>query len=440
MNIWELVSERLREIIGEECYERWFSNSKVIRENGNEIIIELENKDALEWVTSNYYDLIREFANEYTERQIKVNFTARNGKGQLISPQKGTTKQKKLSSKFVNLYYTFENFVVADFNRLAHAAAYSVARNPGQRMYNPLFIYGGNGLGKTHLLNAIANYIRKNLKELKVIYATAEKFKTDYTLSLKKGTLSEFHEGYRGVDVLLLDDVQLLKGWESTQEELFHLFNSLYMRGKQIVFTGDCSPKLLEGIQQRLLSRFNSGLVIEIREPNVDAKVAILRKKAEEQGIILVHDIMEYIAINSGSDIRELENCLKTLYVHVCIYNKPITIDTAREVLRFYEKQKKKKLTPEIVLEYVAEEFKIKKDEILSRKRTKEISFARYIAMFITRELFDISLKSIGKYTGGRNHATVIHGCEMIKNLMFSDQAFKKRLESLIMRIRSECE
>ncbi len=437
----DIFFQKLKNSLGEDSFNTWFKEAKIIRERDEEFVIELDSIETCEWVENNYLEILNEVASEITGKKVNVYLSTKNSNGQYTFLKKEMIIDDTQEEKFSLVYsrYTFDNFVVADFNRVAHSAAISVSKSPGKSLYNPLFIFGGNGVGKTHLILSIYNYIRKHKKGVKALYATTEKFKRDYTLSLRKNALDEFHKVYRNIDVLLLDDVQLLKGWESTQEELFHLYNSLFMRGKQIVLTADCPPAMLSGIQQRLMSRFHSGLIVEIGEPNIEAKIAILRKKAEENNIAIPFDVMEYIAMNTNTDIREIENCLRNLYINVCLNNKPLNINTAREILSYLQKTKKKRLTPELILEYVAFEFDVKKEEILSKKRNKEISLARYVAMYLMRKLLDIPLTKIGHITGNRNHATVIHGYNNIVEKLKNNYEFRDRVENLLYKIKNEC-
>lgn len=440
MDIWEMILEGVKVRVGENIFKLWFEGSKLLRTNGEEIVIEFDSLKKAEWVADKYYNVINEVAHSIKGDNALFVFCAKDNQGreELIVPGirnvniKNRTKKSFLGEdRFLEERYTFENFVVADFNRIAHAAAYSVAKKPGNQMYNPLFIYGGNGVGKTHLLQAIANYTRKHLPSLNVMYATAERFKEDYTLSLKRQKLDEFRRAYREVDMLLLDDVQLMENWSSTQEELFHIYNSLYMRGKQIVLTSDCPPKEMVGIDKRLISRFNSGLVIEITTPGLEAKILILKRKAEKHNLHIPDDVLEFIAANTDGDIRELENCLKNLYVNLFINGKPINIASAREVLHYLEKNKQSDITSEKIIQRVAEAFNVTTKEIMSRKRTKEIALARQVAMYLVREILDYSLNYIGKIFNGKNHATVIHACEIVKNLMQTDEDFREKVNTI---------
>lgn len=338
----------------------------------------------------------------------------------------------------LNPKYTFETFVVGDNNNFAHAASLAVAESPGDT-YNPLFLYGGVGLGKTHLMQAIGNYILKQNPSLKVMYVTSEIFTNELIESIKteKNTSNKnFREKYRNVDVLLIDDIQFIIGKESTQDEFFHTFNTLREAKKQVIISSDRPPKDFETLEDRLKSRFTNGLLVDISPPNYETRMAILHKKGEIEGYNIDMDVLEYIATNIKSNIRELEGSLTKLVAYSKFSEKPINVSLAEEVLRdFISPNAHRKVTPELIIQIVAEHYQISVEDLISKKRDQKIAWPRQIAMYLCRNLTDIPLSKIGSYLGDRDHTTISHGCDKVAETLAKDTSFANTLDIINKKI-----
>ena len=320
--------------------------------------------------------------------------------------QKDTSASKNNNIQNLNPNYTFETFVIGNNNNLAHAASLAVAETPGE-VYNPLFIYGGVGLGKTHLMQAIAHFIIKTKPELKVLYVTSETFTNELIDSVKNQKNSEFREKYRNIDVLLIDDIQFIIGKESTQEEFFHTFNALYQDRKQIVISSDRPPKEMETLSERLRTRFEMGLPVDIQIPTYETKMAILNKKAELGGYDIPYEVKDYVATHIKSSIRELEGALTKLSAFAKLSSNPITVEFAEEALKdLISPDSRREITPELIIDIVAEHFNIKSEDILSQKRSADIVYPRQIAMYLCRQMTTNTVQSLGKAFGNRDHTT----------------------------------
>ena len=347
--------------------------------------------------------------------------------------------QTALQTANLNPRYTFDTFVVGANNNLAHAAALAVAESPGE-VYNPLFIYGGVGLGKTHLMHSIAHFILKNNSDAKILYVTSEKFTNELIDAIRNKnniTTTEFREKYRNNDVLLIDDIQFIIGKESTQEEFFHTFNTLYESKRQIIISSDKPPKDIETLEERLRSRFEWGLTVDIQSPDYETRMAILRKKEDLEGYNIDNEVIKYIATNIKSNIRELEGALtKIVALSKLDHNKEITIALAEEALKdIISPNSERKITPELIIQVVADHFGITPLDISSQKRNKEVAFPRQIVMYLCQNMTGASLQEIGKYLGGRDHTTIIHGRDKIaadlkknENLVNTIEIIKKKI------------
>lgn len=331
---------------------------------------------------------------------------------------------------------TFDTFVIGSSNRFAHAASNAVANNPG-RSYNPLFIYGGVGLGKTHLMHAIGNEIQYNNPQSRIMYVTSEKFTNELIAAIRNDRNEEFRSRYRTVDVLMIDDIQFIANKESTQEEFFHTFNTLFEMQKQIVISSDKQPKEVPSLEERLRSRFEWGLIADIQPPDLETRVAILQKKAELENLDISLEVMHFIATKVESNIRELEGSLTRVIAFSSLTGKPLCVESADEALKdFYPPNSKRTIDAKIIQEIVAEMYNLKVAELTGPKRSREIAFPRQIAMYLTRELTGMSLPKIGDAFGGRDHTTAIHACEKITNAIREDVSTKNTIEDLIKRIK----
>ena len=349
--------------------------------------------------------------------------------------QKDTSASKNNNIQNLNPNYTFETFVIGNNNNLAHAASLAVAETPGE-VYNPLFIYGGVGLGKTHLMQAIAHFIIKTKPELKVLYVTSETFTNELIDSVKNQKNSEFREKYRNIDVLLIDDIQFIIGKESTQEEFFHTFNALYQDRKQIVISSDRPPKEMETLSERLRTRFEMGLPVDTQIPTYETKMAILNKKAELGGYDIPYEVKDYVATHIKSSIRELEGALTKLSAFAKLSSNPITVEFAEEALKdLISPDSRREITPELIIDIVAEHFNIKSEDILSQKRSADIVYPRQIAMYLCRQMTTNTVQSLGKAFGNRDHTTILHGADKINKMVISDENTKSTIDILIKKI-----
>ena len=335
------------------------------------------------------------------------------------------------STSSLNEKYTFESFIVGPSNNLAYATSLAVAQTPGDA-YNPLFIYGGVGLGKTHLVNAIGNYIVRENPKMKVLLMTSEAMTNELIDAITRKKTSELRERIRSVDVLMVDDVQFFSKTKATQEEFFHTFNSLYEKQKQIIIASDRPPKELPEIQERLRSRFEWGLTVDIQKPDYETRAAILRQKAAEMGVEVPADVIDYIAQNVNSNIRELEGCLTNLNAHAELMNQPISLELARTALAGrIGQQASRAITPELIIEVIARQYDLEPGDITGKKRSQGIALPRQIAMYLCRQLTTLSTTSIGQAFGGRDHTTVMHGCDKVADAMDADFSFQKKVQEL---------
>ena len=338
----------------------------------------------------------------------------------------------------LNPNYTFDTFVVGNNNRFAHSASLAVAESPGQ-IYNPLFLYGGVGLGKTHLMHSIAHFIQMNYPEMKILYVSSETFTNELIEAIRNGNntaMTKFREKYRNIDILLIDDIQFIIGKESTQEEFFHTFNELYLANKQIIISSDKPPKDMETLEERIRSRFECGLTADIGSPDYETRMAILRKKEELDGFELTDDVLNYIATNIKSNIRELEGALNKLLAFSKLTNCEINMDIAvQELQNIINPDKPKEITLQLIVEIVCEHFQVSLDQIISKSRSNEIARPRFIAMYLAKNMTDSSLEAIGTYLGGRDHSTVIHGIKKIEEDYKSEESVKNQIDIIKKKI-----
>jgi len=434
--IWKHCLTRLQDKINPQSFKTWFSCAEVLSgSTDGSLVIKVKNLFVAEWIEQHYLPLIAEFVGEVAREDMSISFAYPLHDGTLayIAPSGGKEPNdfRGERGRFLNPRFRFDSFVVGDFNRMAHTAALAVAEAPGKTKYNPLFIYGGVGLGKTHLIQAIGNFIAEEEPEKKIIYATSEKFTYNFIDALSKNRIQEFTRAYRSVDVLLMDDIQFLGGKESTQSQFFHAFNSLYQVNHQIVLTADCSPEDIEGLEERLLSRFKWGLVVDIRPPDLESRIAILKNKTEFDNLDISDNVIEYIAHNITSNIRALEGALIRLIAYASLYGKEITVDLSRKVLSQEKRVSHRGLTISDIQKQVVRYFDLQENSLCEKKRTKDIAFARQLAMYLSRTLTSSSLKSIGLRFGGRDHSTVVHACNKVKNLIEKDKSVQKIVEEI---------
>ncbi|GAQ94306.1 chromosomal replication initiator protein [Thermodesulfovibrio aggregans] len=429
--IWQKILEIIAQKVGESTFELWFSPIKLIDIKNSEIFIEVPNRFFKDWIEDNFPSIISDAFYQITGNQISVRYII-TGKEQevLVEEKRQVVKRGNLNPR-----YTFSTFVVGPSNQFAHAAALRVAENPGFA-YNPLFIYGGVGLGKTHLITAIGNYILDKNPDMNVCYMSSEQFTGEFVSAIRHEKMPEFRQKYRTLDVFLVDDIQFIAGKDSTQEEFFHTFNELYFNQKQIVISSDRPPMEISDITDRLRSRFGMGLIADIQPPEIETRLAILYKKAEIEGIKLPEDVAYFIASRVKSNVRELEGSLIKLCAYISITKVPITMDVAKHVLRDLLPDENKPITIDLIQQHVCEALGIRVQDIKSKKRTKEIANARKIAMYITKKLTNLSLAEIGNAFGGKDHATVIYACKQIEKERQKDEALAKLIDSIVRKLQ----
>ena len=416
------------------AYENWLLTLSVHSVQDNTIIVAVEDSKAtmIEFIKNKYGQFLQTAIEEMFEQKYDLQYVAASN----VQKETVTSKTKNESYSNLNPKYTFDTFVIGSNNNLAHAAALAVADSPAE-VYNPLFIYGGVGLGKTHLMHSIAHYILDNNPDTKVMYVTSEKFTNELIQSIRNKTTMEFRDKYRNIDVLLIDDIQFISGKESTQEEFFHTFNALHEAKKQIIISSDRPPKEIRTLEERLLSRFEWGIIADIQSPDYETRMAILNKKTEADGISLEPSILEYIASNVKSNIRELEGSLNKLIALSRLKKKEITMELAMEAIQDYvSADAGQTISPAYIVDIVADHFKLTPQEIYSKNRSNSIAYPRQIAMYLCRKYLDISLDDIGKAIGGRDHSTVLHADKKIKaDLSKNDTALENTLEVLAKKL-----
>lgn len=437
--IWDQAREIMRNELMTVSFNTWIETIDPVTIEGSTIILQtlsVLNRSVLE---TRYNDLIKNTIKHVTNQDYFIKY---------IIPEENTLDKNKaameqevndlLESTNLNPRYVFNEFVVGNSNRFAHAASLAVAESPA-KAYNPLFIYGGVGLGKTHLMHAIGHYILSQNKNAKIYYVSSEKFTNELINSIKDDKNEEFRNKYRTVDVLLVDDIQFIAGKERTQEEFFHTFNALYEANKQIIVSSDRPPKEIPTLEDRLRSRFEWGLITDIQPPDFETRIAILRKKSERDRVDVPNEVFEFIASKIKSNIRELEGALNRVVAYSTLTKREVDISLVNEALKdLIASSKARKIDIDLIKATVAEYFNMKVDDFESKKRTRQIAYPRQIAMYISRELTDLSLPKIGEEFGGRDHTTVIHACEKINNDMSNDFDLKHRIDGIIKEIKGE--
>ncbi len=431
--VWEKTLESIANLLSKPSFETWFKPTKPISLDGSVLTVEVPNDFAREWLESRYASLLSATIRDLIEEEIELRFVTpeRNDSVKVTT----AAPQSVAQPSSLNPKYTFESFVVGESNRFAHAASLAVAEAPG-KAYNPLFIYGGVGLGKTHLMQAVGHFVLKSHPDYRVVYVSSEKFTNELINAIRFNRTPQFRDTYRNVDVLLVDDIQFFAGKESTQEEFFHTFNTLYESGRQIVISSDRPPKEIPTLEDRLRSRFEWGLITDIQAPDLETRIAILRKKASTEGWHLPNDVIVNIADQINSNIRELEGALIRIIAFASFHNKQISLEMANEVLKdVISSSKTQRVTIPLIQQAVAEFFNIEIEDLKAQRRTKNVTFPRQIAMYIIRELTDYSLPKIGEEFGGRDHTTVIHAYEKIQNSIKEDPEVDRIIKTLIHKL-----
>ena len=440
--IWEKTLDDMKNKLREPSYETWLKPTEPINLKNNLIIISVPNDFTKEQLENRYTNSIEESLKKVTDKEIKVKFVLPGDKLEGDESELETTskdkdeipqsKEKYTSTTWLNPKYTFDSFVIGNANRFAHAASLAVAEAPA-KAYNPLFIYGGVGLGKTHLMHAIGHYVLEHMPDLRAVYITSEKFTNEFINAIRDNKTSQFRNKYRNIDILLVDDIQFLAGKEQTQEEFFHTFNTLHESNKQIIISSDRPPKEIPTLEDRLRSRFEWGLITDIQAPDLETRIAILRKKAHLEKLELPNDVIVYIAKQIDTNIRELEGGLIRVIAYSSLANKEITIETAKEALKdiLPNKNQPKQLTIEKIQKTVAHYFSLKIEDLKAKKRTRTVAFPRQIAMYLARELTDNSLPKIGEDFGGRDHTTVMHAYDKVSKDIKNDNHLDEKINEI---------
>ncbi len=425
-----------------QSYNTWFKQTRGEPTENGSFKISTPNQFVADWIKDNYGHLIEEAFSEVLGRQYDVVYMiSRNGDEEQTSLEfdvhsphtmaNVTVTAKPQVNHNLNPRYTFDTLVVGDFNQFACAASMAVAEAPGMTKYNPLYIYGRTGLGKTHIIQAIGHRILELMPNKRVIYATSEKFTSDFIASISDRAISDFTKMYRDVDVLIIDDIQFFTGKESTQEQFFHTFNTLYHLGKQIILSSDRPPKEIKGLEERLLSRFSWGLVTDLQAPDLENRTAIIYKKLIVEGTTLPEAVIRFIADRVYSNIRDLEGALIRLFAYASLHKVAVDLDLAKRVLSDSFSQGKKEVTIDAIQKKVSEHFSIDHAMMTAKKKSSHIAIARQVAMYLSRSLTNNSLKSIGGNFGGRDHSTVIHACDLVERKIAEDIAFREKIDKI---------
>lgn len=441
--LWVATLEKIEEKISKPSFDTWLKNTKAEFLEENTLVISAPNEFARDWLENQYTALISDILLDITGSRLATKFIIPDSTPPIedseVAPKQtaGNEANHESPRSMLNSKYTFDTFVIGAGNRFAHAASLAVAEAPA-KAYNPLFIYGGVGLGKTHLMHAIGHYVREHDPNAKVVYLSSEKFTNEFINAIMDNKTVNFRNKYRNVDVLLIDDIQFIAGKESTQEEFFHTFNTLHEESKQIIISSDRPPKEIPTLEDRLRSRFEWGLITDITPPDLETRIAILTKKAKAEGLDIPNEVMLYIANQIDTNIRELEGALIRVVAYSSLVNKDIDASLAADALKdIIPSSKPKIISIPRIQEAVGEKYNIRLEDFIAKKRTKSIAFPRQIAMYLSREMTDSSLPKIGEEFGGRDHTTVIHAHEKIARLMENDTQLTREIEEIKETLKS---
>ncbi len=436
--IWTKTTKQIRTLLNTETYNLWFSSVQPVSLNQSSITLEVPNEFSEVWLKDNYLELLQDALAQASGRKLNIKFkVAAGGNGAAAAPPKPAKGRKPTARKatdgdlMFNPRNTFETFVVGNNNSFAHAAAMAVAQQPG-KAYNPLFLYGGTGLGKTHLLHAIGQHVVGSKKAAKVSYVSSEKFTNEYIAAIQENQLVKFRKKYRQTDVLLIDDIQFLAGKERIQEEFFHTFNALHEAHKQLVLTCDRPASEIQNLEKRLVSRFEWGLVTDLQPPDVETRLAILRNKVKSMGVEIPEDVLTFLANRIRTNIRRLEGALIRVASYAHLTGKELTNDVVENLLReILQEEGRHTITMEVIQKKVTEKFDLRMADMTSKRRPENIAFPRQIAMYLSRQLTEHSLSAIGEAFGGRDHGTVLHACRLVKDRMEIDANVRQTVHYL---------
>lgn len=450
-SVWKNCLIRIKENVTLMTYNTWFLPIRPLELEGLILKVQIPSQFFWEWIDEHYSSLLHRVLSEVVGPGAKLAYVINDeltkikpdeaGEVSLLTPVTPEPKIIKENSKpfdtHLNPRYRFDNFIKGEGNELARAAAGAISDNPGGTSFNPFFVYGGVGLGKTHLIQAIGNSIIDNFPDKKIIYLSSDSFTVEFVESIQSNKINEFSGFYRSMDVLIIDDIQFLIGKEKTQDLFFHIFNTLHQSRKQIILSSDKAPKDLKGLDERLISRFQWGLQADIQPPAFETRIAILKKKSEDYGMNISSDIIEYIAYNITSNIRELEGCLIKLLANASLNSKEITLDLSKKIVREVATERKNNLTITIedITKSVCNYLSVAENKVREKTRKKEVVLARQISMYLASKLTKSSLKTIGLHFGGRDHSTVIHACSSIEQAMVNDFRTKELIDNLKNKI-----
>jgi chromosomal replication initiator protein len=441
-NLWDQIKERLSTTLSSEAYQNWIARTQLEHQTDDLLVVRVPDETTREWIQQEYSPFIHRFVDELSLPVRKVEYSlgpvaistasleqppGNGSAGHYASPE----PMFENSASWLNPRLTFDSYVVGSCNQLAHAAASAVAKMPS-RSYNPLFIYGATGIGKTHLMHAIGRSLLDNFRGLNIVYTSSERFMNELIACVKIGRMTQFHRHYRSADVLLIDDIHVLAGKERTQEEFFHTFNELYEHQKQLIISSDSSPKDLSGLFERLRSRFEWGLIVDVEPPDLETKMAILDKKAEAQGVRLPDDVRGYIATKTKSNVRELEGALTRLIAVSSLTRESITLAMAQQTLKYLGATGERRISLDSILRAVADRFNMAPPQLKMKSNTRQIAYPRQVAMYMCKELTNASLPEIGRFFGGKHHTTVLHSVQKIDEQRQRDEVLNKLVQSLL--------
>ena len=442
--LWQAILGSLEVSLSKANFNTWFKNTSILERGDDHLVVGVPSAFNRDWIAAKYHsEMLKALKTLAPEiKEIKYQLGGQPAAGQATIKQAGKQAQETVSQKetsnanqsSLNPKYTFETFIIGKNNELAHAASQAIAKNPGTQ-YNPLFIYGGVGLGKTHLMHAAGHRLLQTNPKTRILYVTSEKFANDYVNAIAQKRMDEFKKEYRSVDALLIDDIQFMAGKEGFQEEFFHTFNELRDKGKQIIITSDRPPKEIPAVEQRLVSRFEWGMVADIQAPDLETRMAILRTKMEKKGVNISEDILFYIAENVLSNVRELEGALNRLAVYQQMENRGLVLDQAKTILATIVGTKKRVTSLKKIAESVAEFYNISLADLIKQSRKKEYVKPRQIAMFLIRKELDNSFPSIGDFFGGRDHTTVMHAVDKVSRMISEKESFKQEVDLILDKL-----
>jgi len=433
MNYWDQIRSYLQAKVSTESYDNWLKGTSFQGIDGKTLLVTVPDRETLMWLETEFAPLIGSAIKELSLQVARISYEPRPERGvrvlTALAEENGQSSETAISP--LNPKFTFESFVVGSCNQFAHAAARSVSTHPS-RSYNPLFIYGGVGMGKTHLMHAIGRALSENFGSMRVIYTSSERFMNEMISCIRNERMPQFHYRYRQADVLLVDDIQVLGTKERTQEEFFHTFNELHDHQKQIVISSDAPPKEIPGLVERLRSRFEWGLIADIQPPDLETKMAILDKKAEAEGINLPDDVRSFMASKTKSNVRELEGALVKLIAYSSLTGVPINLQMAHQVLKHLVHVQERRVTIDSIQKAVAERFQIKQSQLKEKSNTQKVVYPRQVAMYLVKELTNASLPEIGRTFGGKHHTTVIHSIRKIEESRQTDPELNRLLHTLM--------